>query len=111
MKFTLALLLVCGLTTLRVHGGLARLEAPEDVVVGIYGDNGGPSIGDARGPGPSEDDIFYRKAESLVYPATLIYRSPGLPSKGRVKKNREFSLRVGGGPTNLGSISLFFFYF
>ena len=57
MKFTLALLLVCGLATLRVHAGLARLEAPEDVVVGIYGE---PSVGDPRGPGSFGDDVFYR---------------------------------------------------
>ena len=57
MKFTLAILLVCGLATLRVHAGLARLEAPEDVVVGIYGE---PSVGDPRGPGSFGDDVFYR---------------------------------------------------
>ena len=52
-----------GLATLQVYGGPTRLEASEDAVVGIHGE---PSLGDARGPGPSEDDIFYRGAFNPV---------------------------------------------
>ena len=56
-------LLLTLLPTLQVYGGPTRLEASEDAVVGIHGE---PSLGDARGPGPSEDDIFYRGAFNPV---------------------------------------------
>ena len=82
MKFTLAILLVCGLATLRVHAGLARLEAPEDVVVGIYGE---PSVGDPRGPGSFGDDVFYRGDFNPVKRAA----NPGRTTDRYIKKIKK----------------------
>merc|ERR1712115_427342 len=84
MKFTFALLLVCCLAT-RVYGGPTRLEASEDAVVGIHGE---PSLGDARGPGSSEDDIFYRRAFNPVKRAA----NPE-PNRSRKGSKRKPALR------------------
>ena len=69
-------LLLTLLATLQVYGGPTRLEASEDAVVGIHGE---PSLGDARGPGPSEDDIFYRGAFNPVKRAA----NPAKPKRSR----------------------------
>jgi len=77
-------LLLTLLSTLQVYGGPTRLEASEDAVGGIHGE---PSLGDARGPGPSEDDIFYRGAFNPVKRAA--------PKRSRKGSKRKPAIKPG----------------